>query len=1121
MKKLLQQSKVIACYGLLGVFLQCLLLNMVLASNGIAQIPESIRNIRVDVSGKHMRLHEVFRLIEEQTDFAFSYDAAYVDDTGTISIDVADTPLLVVLQQIASEKKMNFRRVDNTIFVGKSEKKGEVEEMALINVSGKVTSGADQTPLPGVNVLVKGSGTGTVTNVDGNYSLNVSDENDTLIFSSIGYLTQEISLAGRSVVNVALSEDLQSLDEVVVIGYGTAKKSDLTGSIVSVKPEELTERPVPSVGQALQGKAPGVLVRTNSAAPGGDVSIVIRGHNSVSSGSDPLYVVDGIPLGDISTIPAEDVASVEVLKDASSTAIYGSRGANGVILITTKKGSRDAKPQISYSNRFTWERIPSSLNLMNAEEFTTFYSEWELALNPDLDPADVWYNGSSYDRPSPSSVGEGTDWFDEITQTGFIQNHSVSISGGGERNRYSLSTSYLNHQGVMIAGKYSRFTIKASNVSDLTDWLEAGLDLFVSHDKTYSSGENTGLEGRGGIINQAIKMSPGLPVYNPEGTYQINNLPATQTLENPVAQALEVEDFDRLNRVFGTVYLNFKPTEDLNFKVSLGGDLRDTKQYYYDPTTTIYGGLQGGTARLGVNTNSYIINENILSYNKTINKHSLNVMGGFTYEQNVYEQVGVGATNFFTDAYLYNNIEAANNFDTPSSNKTKWSLASGLGRINYIYNDKYLLTTTARYDGSSKFGEGNKWGFFPSVAGAWRISNEPFMDGLSDVLSYLKLRASWGKVGNQNIGLYQSLARFGLANYPFGTAIQSGAYANNLPNSDLKWETTETIDIALEFSLWNRLDFTVDVYQKRTDDLLMNVALVETSGFNTAFMNVGKMENRGIEIMLDANVLNKALRWDANVGVWLNRNKITELNGDPSQDWKIGYPVGSRRGQTVDGIIRTQEELDRYTDADGIPINGAQIGDYRLVDLSGPDGIPDGKITGDDQVIIFNPQPDYSFSFNNTLSWRNLSLDMFFYGTVGNQIFNETKSYMVNTLNVRNNMTRELLSINNGQVTRNYWTPDNIDAEYARLGEATPPQVYVEDGSFLRLQNVMLSYRIPSNTIFSNASVYFSMQNVFTLTDYSGWDPDVSSVNNNQNYGIDRASYPIPRGYTVGLKVAL
>lgn len=984
-------------------------------------------------------------------------------------------------------------------------------------VTGTVASDEDSQGLPGVNVILKGTSTGTVTDVEGKYTLDVPSGGAVLVFSSVGFVSQDVEIGNRTVIDLVLVSDITALEEIVVIGYGTARKSDLTGSIVSVKAKDLTDRPVPSVTQALQGKAPGVMVRTNSAAPGGDASIIIRGHNSVTSGSQPLYVVDGLPLADISTIPTEDVESVEVLKDASSTAIYGSRGGNGVVLITTKKGSRNSKPSITYSNRFTWEKIPTDLNLMNGEEFATFYSEWEVAMTPGLDPADVWYNGSATDRPTAAQVGEGTDWFDEITQTGFIQNHNLSISGGGERNRYAISASYLDQKGMMIAGNYNRFTVKASNVSDISDWLEAGLDLFISKDKTSSSGENTGMEGRGGIINQAIKMSPAIPVYNEEGTYHINNLPATQTLENPVAQALEQENYNRMNRVFGNIFLNFKIIKDLNFKVSLGGDMRDTKSYYYDPTTTIYGGLSGGEARLRVNTNQYFSNEYILSYKKKVNKHFFDVVGGFTYEQNIYEHVGAGSSDFFTDTYLYNNLAAATLYDAPTSTKNKWSLASGLGRINYIFDDKYLFTATGRYDGSSKFGEGNKWGFFPSIAGAWRISNESFMSNTTNTISFMKLRASWGETGNQNIGMYQSLAKFALANYPFSNAIQSGVYANSLQNDALQWETTETIDIALEFSLWNRLDFTIDYYHKKTRDLLMDVALIETSGFNSALMNVGKMENKGMEFMLDAKILENDFKWNANFAVWFNRNQITELSGDPTQDWKIGHPIGSTRGYIYDGIIRTQQELDEYVDADGNVINGAQIGDYRIIDFTGPDGVPDGKITGDDRDINFNPEADYALSFNNTFIWKNFALDLFFYGSMGNQLINNTKSYSVNVLNVRNNMRRELLSIEGGQINRNFWTPENIDAEYPRLGANGKPSI--EDGSFLRLQNVMLTYNIPSQNFFQNASVYFSMQNVFTMTDYTGWDPDVNSLSGNTEVGVDRASYPIPKGYTVGLNI--
>lgn len=986
-----------------------------------------------------------------------------------------------------------------------------IAQAQTVNVSGKVTDSNGDT-LPGVTVFVKGTSNGTVTNIDGDYIIASIPSSAVLQFSFVGMLTQEIVVGNQTIIDVALAMDAINIEEVIAIGYGSMKKSDLTGSVVSVKSKELLGRPSANLGQALQGKASGVMVRNTSSAPGGGVSIIIRGHNSVNSSSQPLYIVDGVPLSNIGTIPVEVIESVEVLKDASSTAIYGSRGANGVILISTKKGKARLKPEITYSTRLTFETIPGDLNLMNGEEFATFYSEWELARAPGMNLADVWYNGSSYDRPLPEQAGDGTDWFDAITRTGMVQNHLISVNGGNEKSTYAMSLNYLKHKGLMISGQYDRISIKSAITSHITNWLDAGMDLFLSHDIKTNSGENTGMEGRGNIINQALKMSPALPIYTEGGDYQINNLPATQTLENPVAQAKEVEDFLRTNRVFGNIYLNVKPIKDLSIKFSLGGDIRNRKNYYYDPTTTQYGRLSNGDARLNIRDNSYIINENIVTYKKEFGIHKFDIVGGVTYEQEVYESLGASATDFFTDAFLYNNLAAATTYGTPQSEKTKWSLASGLGRINYVINGKYLLTATGRYDGSSKFGEGNKWGFFPSFAGAWRISEEAFMEDLS-WLTYGKIRASWGKTGNQNIGLYNSMSTFKLANYPIGNTIASGVAAERLANSDLRWETTQTFNIGFDIGLFNRVSLNFDYYQKKTLDLLLGVSLIETSGFSSTIMNTGELENKGWEFSIDARIVDKEVKWNATASIFQNRNSITKLT-DPTQDWKIGYSTGADRGYVIDGIIRNQADLDAYSDPDGVPISGAQIGDYRRVDMDG-----DYKITGEDQRIIFNPEPDFSFSMNNEIIWKNFTLSMFLYGNVGGEIYNQTKGYLVNLLNVRNNMSRELLSIDNGVVTRNYWTENNPGAEYAALGAEPQKHVLIEDGTFLSIQNLMLSYNLPLEDIFSQSSIYFSVQNLYTFTKYTGWDPDVSSVNSNTDYGIDRAAHPIPRSFTMGLNV--
>ncbi len=973
-------------------------------------------------------------------------------------------------------------------------------------VSGTVTDESNM-PLAGVNIIVKGTSIGASADFDGNFKIDVQP-GQTLRFSFIGFKDQEILIGSQSTISMMMIEDASALDEIVVIGYGTARKSDLTGAISSVSSEQLTVRPVQSIGQALQGQATGVQVRTNSAAPGGGTSIVIRGQNSVNSGSSPLYVVDGIPLSNIDNIAVEDIESLEVLKDASSTAIYGSRGANGVILITSKKG-KIGKPKISYSTRITSERIGTDLNLMNGREFAEFFTAWEIASG--TDPNNTFYNGSSPTRPLPSTLGEGTDWFDQITRIGYIKNHQISFSAGSESSRTSVSLNYLDHDGVIKNGSYNRYGIRLANQMNLTPWLSSEVNLFVTHEGFKNSGENTSGEGGGGTINQAIKMSPALPVFNDDGTYTANNLPGAQGIENPMARVNEEIDGTRNWDIIGNVSLTFKPFNNFKFKTSLGGDFNNFKRGVYNPSTTITGALVNGRALIANSNTSHLVNENIFSYNNTFNdKHRLDLVGGVTYEEQTFENFSVSGTDFFTDVFEFNNIDAAGQFGQPFSSKNKWQLLSFLGRANYSMDSKYLLSASARYDGSSRFGKGNKWGFFPAVSGAWVISSEGFMENTTNIINSLKLRAGWGKTGNQNIGLQKSLAVYGLSNYPVGNAIESGVSATRLANGDLKWETTENINFGLDVKLFNTLDLTLDYYTKTTTDLLLDVALIETSGFSEALLNTGELQNKGFEISANTRLVNNDnFKASIRTELFLNKNEIKSLVGDATQAWRIGEPLGVQRGYLSDGIIKNQAELDAYSDANGNPINGVTIGDERAIDLN-----DDGVIDGDDLAIIFDPNPDFSYTISTNFSYKKLSLDLFFYGVQGNQILNNTASYLINTNIIRTNLSRDLID--------NYWTPTNPDAKYPRLAGPTAfsrQRLQVEDGSFLRLQNIRLGYVLPKFGIFSNASIYFSAQNVFTITKYSGFDPDVNSTPGNNSFGVDRNAYPVPKSFTLGLQV--
>ncbi len=1085
------------------IFFFCTAAFSLSTNNSFAQEKIQIENT------SEVTVYEVFKIVKKQTDYRFLYPRKLFKDFPKVKLEKGEITLDELLKKSFEKGNISFNLTgSNNIIVKENEEKetaNREKQNQETQINGVVTD-ASGVPLPGVNVVVKGTTKGVQTNFDGNYTIEASI-GDTLIFSYIGFTTQEVLIKSDKKIDIQLSEDIGKLDEVIVIGYGTRKKSDLTGAIASVSKEQLTARPVASIGDALQGQAPGLLVRTNSAAPGGSTSIVIRGQNSVNSNSAPLYVVDGVPLNDIDNIPVEDIEAIEVLKDASSTAIYGSRGANGVVLITSKKG-KIGKPRISYNARTTTQNITNDLNLMDGAEFANTFSQWEIARG--TAPTDLFYNGSSDLRPLASEVGTGTDWFDEIMGNGQIQNHQLSVSGGSESNRYSTSLNYLNHDGLVINSGYKRYGFRLSNQTNIAKWLKVDVNLYATHEKANGAGENTNPEGGQGTINQAIKMSPVLPVFNGDGSYTSNNLPTTQGRENPVARVLEETRLVRNWDVVGNFGLTFKILDNLTFRTSGGGDFNNRKRSVYIPSTTFEGGLVDGIAEIYNSNRSHIINENILNYKGEFGMHSLDVIAGMTYEEQTFEDFGARSTGFFTDAFLYDNIDGATSPGAPFSSKSKWQLASYLSRASYNYADKYLLSLTARYDGSSRFGEGNKWGFFPAASAAWVMSRESFLEN-SKALTFLKLRTGWGRTGNQNIGVQRSLGIFGLANYPIGGNVQGGVAATSLDNPNLQWETTESINLGLDFELFDRVNMSFDWYTKNTTDLLLQVALVETSGFSSALINTGELKNNGIEISMNALVIDKEdFDFRLRVDFFKNRNEIVSLVGDSTQDWRVGQPLGVRRGVLSGGIIRTQEQLDAYVDDNGNPINGVQLGDESAVDIN-----DDGVIDGDDLAVIFDPNPDFSYTISPSFTYKNLSLDFTIYGLEGNQIWNQTKEFLTNTAEIRTNLSRDVLN--------NTWTPDNPNAHYARLGTQANgfgnQRNIVEDGSFIRLQNVRLGYTLPKTKFYSSASLYISGQNLLTITDYSGFDPDVNSTPGNNSFGIDRNAHPVAKSYTLGLQV--
>ena len=1047
-------------------------------------------------------------------------------------------------------------------------------------ISGNIMSEDTNESLPGVNVSIKGTVQGTITDIAGNYQIDVPGSESTLIFSSVGYVTQEIVVGNRSVINLVLAPDVKALEEIVVIGYGTVKKSDLTGSVSSISAKQMEEIPIQSLEQAMQGRAAGVQVTQASHAPGGGISVRVRGSNSINSASEPLYVIDGYPIySNNNSIPNNapndgvipqmnllsglnpgDIERIEILKDASATAIYGARGANGVVLITTKRG-KEGKAQVDYSTYYGLQEMANKIDMMNAYQFAAIHNE--MSVNSGQVPR---FTGQIFDgqyHGTPEEYQQGyytdddgnrvnlpdTDWQEEILRTGTIMNHQLSLSGGNQATKYALSANYFQNEGVIKGGDFTRYSFRTNLDTKATNWLDIGASVSYNYSVSNNSGSEHGLQWfNAGTVSAALKAWPVFSPYTEEGSF---NVAGTGTLRgNPVAYAEEAKNELLNDRILANMFAKFQLIEGLDLRISLGTDMNTIRRNRYMPTSTYEGSLQGGTASKNYNFIRSWLNENVLSYNKEFgDNHRINAVAGFTLQQEVAEGSSAGASEFPNDVFEDNNMSAgANQTGSAYSFKNKWSLASWLGRVNYSLKDRYLLTLTGRADGSSKFGADNKWAFFPSAAIAWRLSEEDFMQN-QKIFSDLKLRGSYGKTGNAEIGLYRSLAMLSIQSYTFAEGIKNtGVGPIRMGNPDLQWETTNQFDIGAEFAFMeNRLRFITDFYVKKTEDLLLAVNLPGTAGFTPPsfaasehLRNVGKLENRGMEYAMSFNALVGEFKWNINANISFNRNEVTELteggaitmsgNGLDKHGGQVyidvGLPLGVWRYPVIDGIFHTQEEIEEANAIDGDPNTeyqvGATPGDVRYKDVAGAfdeqgNPMPDGQFTGDDVDIIGDPNPDYIFGITNTFSWKGFDLIVFINGSQGNDIVAPHFAH-----------AHQMGSISNGNLTAamwDRWTPDNPDSDIPKAGanyDWGNNQVF--DGSFVRIKNVRLNYNIPAVNIdwLRSAQVYVNVQNLATFTDYIGYDPEVNSAGQSswQN-GIDQNGFPAVRTVMVGVQFGL
>ncbi|WP_207532132.1 SusC/RagA family TonB-linked outer membrane protein [Desertivirga arenae] len=918
-----------------------------------------------------------------------------------------------------------------------------------IAITGRITDRKGE-PLIGVAIKEKGSKTGATTDVNGNFKLQVSAANSILLISYVGYKSLEYPLNNRSNVSIILDEDSKSLNEVVVVGYGTQKKSDFTGAVSSLSSKTIAETPVASAAQAMQGRVAGVDVTNNSGRPGDAATIRIRGNRSITAGNNPLYVIDGIPMsGSINTVNPADIESMEVLKDASATAIYGSRGANGVILITTKRGTGD-RPVISYDPYYgVTERI-GSIHMLSASEYASYRQSTGAALEP--------YQQTALNESF------STDWQSPLFRAGYRQNHPLSIRGASGKTKYLVSGEYFNEEGVVKKSDYTRYGFRANLDQEVGKKVKVGVSSFLSY-----AVQNYGIIPNNVYLQNVLILDPLSNPFNPDGT--VNVAPDNQTIKkNPFTDLNSVTaDRRKSYRVFASAYGEYEIAKGLNYRLNAGVDNTNNKNGTYNSVLSNNNGL----ATAGISNGSalaYTI-ENLLNFRKEFKGHSFAATGLFSVQSDFNETSSTSGRGIPYDSQLYHNLGTATEISAVASDYTKTSLMSYMGRLNYGYKSRYLATFTMRADGSSRLAPGKKWGYFPSVALGWRMVEESFLKDLA-VLSELKLRASYGVSGNTGINPYSTQGALSKTVYAWDENAGYGYSPSALSNGNLSWEKTASTNIGLDYGfLQNRISGSVEVYEQNTSDLLLNRAIPGWTGFGSVLENVGKTRNRGIEFSISATpVTGKNFKWSIDANAYANRESIVALNSgvinDIGNGWFRGQPIKVWYDYQRNGIWQSSE-LEAAKKYNAVP------GDVKLVDLNNDD-----KINADfDRKIVGNPRPKWGGGITNRFSYKGADLSFFVYIRQGQTIYSQiherlnTGFYMYNNLNV------------------NYWTPQNNSNDFPRptVSGTTgiKPPLYYFDGSFIRLQNVSLGYSLPKSLIgkspLSNARIYVTGNNLWTI----------------------------------------
>ncbi|MBA7569168.1 TonB-dependent receptor P3 [subsurface metagenome] len=1150
-------------------------LTFVVLMIGIMQVYAKVytEDSKLNFSFKNVSIEEIFNEIENQSDYRFLYRNETIENKR-VTLNAKNAGIDEVLSKALANADIEYTILENNLVVIKPSEKSKMYQG--VTVSGRIISATDNSPLPGVNVVEKGTPNGTVSDLEGNYSITVTNSDAVLVFSFVGYLTEAVPVGDNTSINMNLSEDILELDQVIVIGYGTMRKSDLTGAVASVSEETLRSTVATNIDQALQGRIAGVQVMHNSGQPGGALTIRIRGATSITGTNEPLYVIDGIPfqgqgaevsgfdwaggangqnrINPLSTINPNDIVRIEVLKDASASAIYGSQAANGVVLITTKTGEA-GKAKVSYNTYFAHQSLPNRLDMLNLPQ----YSEYQNQISDELNQT------PNEKYADPSLLGPGTDWQSEVFRNAWSQSHQISVTGGREKMDYAVTGSYFNQDGIIIGSGFERFTGRVNVNTQVKKWLKVGGVLNYAKTKDII----TLNDGGDGVIMNALLMQPDIPVRNMDGDYAGPDVTYAGSNYNPVALALIRNNTLDRERIFGNIYASADIIKGLNFKTELAIDNNNSINIAFHPTYQ-FGAIKNDVNKMRQrNENSFFwIWRNYLTYDRTFaEKHKMTVLLGAEVQKSLWQRIEVTKENFAT-----NEIHVLSQGDNTTNITNGWkdpsSKASYFGRIFYDYGNRYLATFILRADGSSKFGPENKWGYFPSASVAWRISNESFMQNVAFIRN-LKLRLGYGMVGNHPNQSYLYGSSLTTKDSEFGTSYRMELIAN--PN--LKWETTETYGIALETSLFTgRIDFIIDLYNKQTKDMLLRLSVPNyLGGLNpwedvaAPYVNVGKMENKGVEISLTTHNLSKTkLTWTTNLIFSLNRNKVKELDEETKIYWEglywypefqrvtmttAGQPIGVFYGYVMEEIFTDQQDIldhavqvpdpESVTEENPNGTNlvnyntGVWIGDIKFQDLNG-----DGLINTDDQAVIGDPNPDFTFGFNNSFNYGPFELSINLTGSYGADILNYSRVRIEGMTSLWSNQAATVDNRSKYRLLDPSGDPDDpANVVLANPGTDMPRFAtndvnrnnrmstrFIEDGSYLRIQNIIFGYTLPATITqkvkIDRVRIYVNMQNVYTFTRYSGYDPEIGAFNQDaRRQNFDMGRYPSPRIISFGLDI--